>query len=53
MIPQSVTFVRDLIDSVRAGLGRAVAFELRMDAAFFQRDILSLLRRFPVQASRS
>jgi len=38
-----VAFVRDLIDSVRAGLGRAQPFEFRMDAAFFQRDILGLL----------
>jgi Transposase DDE domain group 1 len=40
---QAVTFVRDLIDSVRAGLGRAVALEFRMDAAFFQRDLLQML----------
>jgi hypothetical protein len=40
---QAVTFVRELIDSVRAGLGRALPLEFRMDAAFFQRDILRLL----------
>jgi hypothetical protein len=40
---QAVTFVRELIDSVGAGLGRAVTLEFRMDAAFFQRDILRLL----------
>jgi Transposase DDE domain group 1 len=40
---QAVAFVRELIDSVRAGLGRAVPLEFRMDAAFFQRDILRLL----------
>jgi Transposase DDE domain group 1 len=40
---QAVTFVRELIDSVGAGLGRAVTLEFRTDAAFFQRDILRLL----------
>ena len=40
---QAVAFVRELIDSVRAGLGRALPREFRMDAAFFQRDILRLL----------
>jgi hypothetical protein len=40
---QAVAFVRELIDSVRAGLGRALPLEFRMDAAFFQRDILRLL----------
>ena len=40
---QAAAFVRDLIDRVRAGLGRAVPLEFRMDAAFFQREILRLL----------
>jgi hypothetical protein len=40
---QAVPFVRELIDSVRAGLGRALPVEFRMDAAFFQREILRLL----------
>ena len=40
---QAVAFVREVIDSVRAGLGRALPLEFRMDAAFFQRDILRLL----------
>ena len=40
---QAVAFVRELIDSVRAGLGRGVPLEFRMDAAFFQRDLLRLL----------
>jgi hypothetical protein len=40
---QAVAFVRELIDSVRAGLGRALPLEFRMDAAFFQRDLLRLL----------
>jgi len=40
---QAVAFVRELIDSVRAGLGRALPLEFRMDAAFFQRDIFRLL----------
>ncbi len=40
---QAVTFVRELIESVRDGLGRTLPLEFRMDAAFFQRDILRLL----------
>jgi len=40
---QAVAFVRELIARVRAGLGRALPLEFRMDAAFFQRDILRLL----------
>jgi hypothetical protein len=40
---QAVGFVRDLIEDVRADLGRALPLEFRMDAAFFQRDILGLL----------
>jgi len=40
---QAVTFVRELIDSVRADLGRAIPLEFRIDAAFFQRDLLRLL----------
>jgi hypothetical protein len=40
---QAVAFVRELIDSVRASLGRALPLEFRMDAAFFQREILRLL----------
>jgi hypothetical protein len=40
---QAVTFVRELIESVRAGLGRAVPLEFRMDAAFFQPQIVRLL----------
>jgi Transposase DDE domain group 1 len=40
---QAVAFVRELIDSVRAGLGRALPLEFRMDAGFFQREILRLL----------
>jgi hypothetical protein len=40
---QAVAFVRELIGSVRAGLGRALPLEFRMDAAFFQPEILRLL----------
>jgi hypothetical protein len=40
---QAVAFVRELIDSVRAGLGRAVPLEFRMNAAFFQPQIVRLL----------
>jgi hypothetical protein len=40
---QAVAFVRELIDGVRVRLGRALPLEFRMDAAFFQREILRLL----------
>src|SRR5881409_3122015 len=40
---QAVAFLRDLIDGLQARVGRAVPLEFRMDAAFFQRDILCLL----------
>jgi hypothetical protein len=42
---QAVAFLRELIDSLRARFGRALPLEFRMDAAFFQRDILGLLAR--------
>src|SRR5262249_18919350 len=35
---QAVAFVRELIDSVRAGLDRALPLEFRMDTDFFHRD---------------
>jgi hypothetical protein len=38
-------FVRELIGEVRARLGRALTLEFRMDAAFFQQNILKLLSR--------
>ena len=38
-------FVRELVGALRARFGRAVALEFRMDAAFFQRDLLTLLPR--------
>ena len=40
---QAAAFLRDLIDSVRSRLGRRLPLEFRMDAAFFQRDVLRLL----------
>jgi len=40
---QAVAFPRELIDDVRARLGRRVPLEFRPDAAFFQRDVLRLL----------
>jgi hypothetical protein len=40
---QAVAFLRELIDDVRARLGRRVPLEFRTDAAFFQRDVLRLL----------
>src|SRR3989475_10323317 len=42
---QAVAFLRELIDSLRTRAGRAVPLEFRMDAAFFQREILGLLAR--------
>jgi hypothetical protein len=41
----AVRFVRELIGEVRAHLGRALTLEFRMDAAFFQRNLLKLLTR--------
>src|SRR5216117_2852291 len=40
---QSAAFLRELIEAVRARLGRSLPLEFRMDAAFFQRDVLRLL----------
>jgi hypothetical protein len=40
---QAVPFLRDIIDDLRGRFGRRVALEFRMDAAFFQREILQLL----------
>jgi hypothetical protein len=38
-------FVRELIGEIRAHLGRALTLEFRMDAAFFQQNLLKLLNR--------
>src|SRR5881409_1259632 len=40
---QAVAFLRELIDSLRQRLGRALPLEFRMDAAFCQRDVFRLL----------
>jgi hypothetical protein len=40
---QATAFLRNLIDAVRTRLGRRVPLEFRMDAAFFQADVLRLL----------
>jgi hypothetical protein len=40
---QSAAFLRELIDGVRTRLGRGRPLEFRMDAAFFQPDVLRLL----------
>jgi hypothetical protein len=40
---QAAAFLRELIDAVRDRLGRRLPLEFRMDAAFFQRDVLRLL----------
>ena len=37
--------MRELIDELRARFGRSVILEFRMDAAFFQENILKLLDR--------
>ena len=38
---QAVSFLREIIDDLRRQLGRRVALEFRMDAAFFQRGFSS------------
>src|SRR5260370_17349239 len=38
-------FVRELIGEIRERLGRSLPLEFRMDAAFFQQDLLNLLAR--------
>ena len=38
-------FVRELIGEIHARLGRALRLEFRMDAAFFQQNLLKLLER--------
>jgi hypothetical protein len=40
---QAGTFLREVIDGLRARFGRRLPLEFRMDAAFFQRDVLRLL----------
>src|SRR5262249_27354921 len=40
---QSAAFLRELIDGIRGRLGRRIPLEFRMDAAFFQPDVLRLL----------
>jgi len=40
---QSVAFLREVIDGLRTAFGRRLPLEFRMDAAFFQRDVLRLL----------
>lgn len=41
----AVPFLRDLIHELRGRFGRGLPLEFRMDAAFFQREILTLLVR--------
>ena len=43
---QAGTFLREVIDGLRARFGRRLPLEFRMDAAFFQRDVL---RRLPAR----
>jgi hypothetical protein len=40
---QATTFLREIIAAVQVRLGRSLPLEFRMDAAFFQRDVLRLL----------
>src|SRR6266436_1876061 len=40
---QSVAFLREVIDGLRTAFGRRLPLEFRMDAAFFQCDVLRLL----------
>jgi hypothetical protein len=40
---QSGAFLREVIDGLRTAFGRRLPLEFRMDAAFFQRDVLRLL----------
>jgi len=40
---QAAGFLREVIDGLRAAFGRRLPLEFRMDAAFFQRDVLRLL----------
>jgi hypothetical protein len=40
---QAVAFLREVIESLRTACGRRLPLEFRMDAAFFQRDVLRLL----------
>src|SRR5437899_2745452 len=40
---QAVAFLRELIESLRGRLGRALPLEFRMNAAFCQRDVFRLL----------
>ncbi len=40
---QAAAFLREVIDGLRARFGRRLPLEFRMDAAFFQRDVLRLL----------
>lgn len=44
----AVRFVREAIGVLRARFGRRVALECRLDAAFFQQDMLKLLGRLGV-----
>src|SRR6266852_2511497 len=41
----AAAFVRELIGETRERLGRSLPLEFRMDAAFFQQDLLKLLAR--------
>ena len=40
---QAAAFLREVIDGLRGRFGRRLPLEFRMDAAFFQRDVLRLL----------
>lgn len=44
----AVRFLREAVGELRSRFGRRVPLECRMDAAFFQQDILKLLQRLSV-----
>lgn len=45
---RGVTFLRDLIHLIRSRLGRRVRLQMRMDGAFFQREVIETLIRSKV-----
>ena len=49
---QAVAFPGEVIDNVRASLGRRLALEFRMDAGFFQRDVSEPVNKTETVGSR-
>lgn len=46
---RSEYFIRDVVRQARQALGTSVIFEVRLDAAFFQRPVLQVLSRLGVE----